>query len=69
MRRYLQVGDSKLVNSGVGLEVYEVMKMTDPQVQKKIDCLLDDIFYDESTGKVMRSVTVPGGDVEQVPFV
>lgn len=45
------------------------MKMTDPQVQKKIDCLLDDIFYDESTGKVMRSVTVPGGDAEQVPFV
>lgn len=53
----------------VGLEGYEIMKMTDPQVQKKIDCLLDDIFYDESTGKVMRSVTVPGGDVEQVPFV
>ena len=53
----------------VGLEGYEVMKMTDPQVQKKIDCLLDDIFYDESTGKVMRSVTVPGGDIEQVPFV
>ena len=53
----------------VGLEGYEIMKMTDPQVQKQIDCLLDDIFYDESTGKVMWSVTVPGGDVEQVPFV
>ena len=28
---------------------------------------IDDIYYDEETGRLMRSVTVPGGDVEQVP--
>ena len=27
----------------------------------------DDIFFDEETGRLMRSVTVQGGDVEQVP--
>lgn len=29
---------------------------------------LDTIYYDEETDTVMRSVTVQGGDVEQVPF-
>lgn len=52
----------------VGLEGYEVMRMTDPDVQEEIDHFLDDIFYDEETGKLMRSVTVAGGDVDQVPF-
>lgn len=32
------------------------------------DHALDDIYFDEETGIVMRSVTVPGGDVEQVPY-
>lgn len=30
---------------------------------------LDDIYYDEETGMLMQSVTVPGGDVEQIPYV
>ena len=29
---------------------------------------LDAIFYDEETDTIMQSVTVQGGDVEQVPF-
>ena len=58
----------KKLRSKVGLEQYEVMKMTDPEVQADIDWILDSIYYDESTGKLMRSITVQGGDVEQVEF-
>lgn len=29
---------------------------------------LDDIYFDEETGILMQSVTVAGGDVEQVPY-
>ena len=53
----------------VGLEPYEVMKMTDPEVQAKIDYILDSLYYDDETGKIMRSVTVAGGDVEQEEFL
>lgn len=28
----------------------------------------DAIYFDEETGLLMRSVTVPGGDVEQIPY-
>lgn len=56
------------LRKNVGLEGYEVMKMTDPDVQAEIDDILDTLFYDEETGKLMRSVTVQGGDVIQVPF-
>ena len=52
----------------VGLEGYEVLRMTDPDVQSQIDYILDSLYYDEETGKVMRSVTVAGGDVEQEVF-
>ena len=48
----------------VGLEGYEVMKMTDPEIQEDIDHILDNLFYDEETGMLMESVTVQGGDVE-----
>lgn len=56
----------KKLRNSVGLEGYEVMRMTEPEIQDQIDDLLDSIFYDEETGKLMRSVTVAGGDVEQV---
>lgn len=58
----------KKLRNSVGLEGYEVMRMTEPEIQDQIDDLLDSIFYDEETGKVMRSVTVQGGDVEQIEF-
>ena len=53
----------------VGLEQYEVMRMTDHEIQDDIDRILDTLFYDEETGKLMQSVTVQGGDVEQVEFL
>ena len=33
-----------------------------------IDPTADAIYFDEETGMLMRSVTIPGGDVEQVPY-
>ena len=56
------------LRSKVGLEQYEVMKMTDPEIQDNIDNILDTLFWDEETGRLMQSVTVQGGDVEQIPF-
>ena len=32
------------------------------------DRLSEDLYFDEETGILMRSVTVQGGDVEQVPY-
>lgn len=58
----------KKLRSNVGLEGYEVMKMTEPDIQEKIDNVLDTIFYDPDTGVLMQSVTTLGGDVDQVPF-
>ena len=56
------------LRSQVGLEQYEVMRMTEPDIQDEIDWILDTLYYDEEKGKLMQSVTVAGGDVEQVEF-
>ena len=56
------------LRKSVGLEGYEVMRMTEPEIQEDIDHILDSLYYDETTGVLMQSVTVAGGDVEQVPF-
>ena len=58
----------KKLRAKVGLEQYEAMKMTDPEIQDSIDNILDTLFWDEETGRLMQSVTVQGGDVEQIPF-
>ena len=52
----------------VGLNGYEIMKMTDPNIQDKIDSVLDTLYWDYEKKCLMQSVTVQGGDVEQVPF-
>ena len=52
----------------VGLKGYEVFRMTDDDIQAKINGYLDSIFYDEETDTVMISVTVAGGDVMQYPL-
>ena len=52
----------------VGLEGYEIMRMTDSDVQADIDHILDTLYWDEEKKMVMQSVTVQGGDVEQIPF-
>ena len=53
----------------VGLQQYEVMKMTDPRVQEEIDWILDSLYWDDEKKCVMQSVTVQGGDVIQKEFV
>lgn len=58
----------KKLRREVGLEGYEILRMTEPEIQEDIDRILDTLFYDEETGKLMQSVTVPGGDVDIVEF-
>lgn len=58
----------KKLRSRVGLQGYEVMRMTEPEIQDEIDHILDTLYWDEETGILMQSVTVQGGDVDQVPF-
>lgn len=56
------------LRKNVGLEQYEVMRMTEPEIQEAIDCILDSLYWDEERGCLMQSITVQGGDVDQVPF-
>ena len=56
------------LRSTVGLQQYEVMRMTEPEIQDDIDHILDTLYWDEEKRCVMQSITVQGGDVEQVPF-
>lgn len=56
------------LRKNVGLEGYEVMRMTEPDIQDEIDYILDSLYWDEEQRCVMRSVTVQGGDVDQTPF-
>lgn len=56
------------LRKNVGLQGYEVMRMTEPEIQDEIDCILDTLYWDDEKKCVMQSVTVQGGDVEQVPF-
>ena len=57
------------LRSKVGLQQYEVMRMTEPDIQSQIDWILDSLYWDDEKKRVMQSVTVAGGDVEQVPFL
>ena len=57
------------LRKSVGLKGYEVMKMTDPDIQEQIDCILDTLYWDDEKKCLMQSITVQGGDVEQVPFL
>ena len=56
------------LRKSVGLEGYEVMRMTEPEIQAEIDCILGSLYWDDERKCVMQSVTVQGGDVEQIPF-
>lgn len=56
------------LRSKVGLAGYEIMRMTDPDIQDEIDHILDTLYWDEEQKCVMQSITVHGGDVEQIPF-
>lgn len=56
------------LRKSVGLEGYEVMRMTESEIQEDINWVLDSLYWDEEKKCVMQSVTVAGGDVEQIPF-
>lgn len=56
------------LRSAVGLQGYEVMRMTDEDIQDRIDSILDVLYWDDERKELMVSVTVQGGDVDQVPF-
>jgi prophage antirepressor-like protein len=56
------------LRQNIGLKQYEIMRMTDPDIQDQINYMLDDIFYDPDSDQLMSSVTVQGGDVDVRPF-
>lgn len=67
------------IREAIGLETYQCFDMLKPEVQEHIskqldkvlpefDPYLDNIYFDEKTGKLMQSITVAGGDVEQVEY-
>lgn len=58
----------KKLRKNVGLQGYEIMRITEPDIQEQIDWVLDTLYWDEEKKCVMQSVTVQGGDVEQIPF-
>ena len=58
----------KKLRQNVGLQQYEVMRITEPEIQEQIDWILDSLYWDEEKGCVMRSITVQGGDTDQIPF-
>lgn len=66
--RYWSASVIQKLRKSVGLEGYEVMRMTDKDIQDEVDHILDSLFYDDETKTLMQSVTVQGGDVEQIPF-
>lgn len=58
----------KKLRKRVGLEPYQALEITNKDVQDQVDDILDSLFWDEDKKKVMISVTVQGGDVDQIPF-
>lgn len=58
----------KRLRGYVGLQGYEALRLTDEDIQDQIDDILDCLFWDEESKQLMISVTVQGGDVDQVPF-
>ena len=56
------------LRSFVGLQGYEALKLTDEEVQDQVDSILDCLYWDDEAKRLMISVTVQGGDVDQIPF-
>ena len=52
----------------VGLQGYEALRLTEEDIQEQIDGILDCLFWDEDNKQLMISVTVQGGDVDQISF-
>lgn len=58
----------KKLRKNIGLQGYEVMRMTEHEIQEQIDWILDSLYWDEEKKCVMQSVTIQGGDTDQIPF-
>jgi prophage antirepressor-like protein len=58
----------KKLRTYVGLQGYEALRLTEDEIQEQIDDILDCLFVDPETNQLMISVTVQGGDVDQIPF-
>ena len=56
------------LRQSVGLKGYEIMKMTEPEIQEEIDWLLESVYWDDEKQQTMITLTVQGGDVEAIPF-
>ena len=56
------------LRKSAGLQGYEALRMTDKNIQDSIDDILDTLYWDEEKQCVMQSITIQGGDVEQIPF-
>ena len=67
--RSWSAGVLQKLRSKVGLEQYEVMHMMDSKIQDDIDNILGTLFFNPDNNKVMQSITIPGGDVEQRIFL
>lgn len=52
----------------VGLQGYEALRLTDKDIQDQIDSILDVLYWDDERKELMISITVEGGDTDQVPF-
>lgn len=66
--RFWSANIIKKLRKTVGLEGYQVMDMTRKDIQDEIDHIIDTLYWDSEKKCVMRSVTVQGGDAEQVKF-
>jgi prophage antirepressor-like protein len=66
--RIWTAGVLQKLRSYVGLQGYEAMRLTDEDIQDQIDDLLDDLYWDDETSQLMISITVQGGDVDQMSF-
>lgn len=58
----------KKLRKNIGLQGYEIMRMTEPEIQEQIDWILDSLYWDEEKKCVMQSATIQGGDTDQIPF-
>lgn len=58
----------KKLRKNVGLQGYEVMRMTEPEMQEEIDWILDSLYWDKEKKCVMISTVLPGGDAGQLSF-
>lgn len=66
--RRWSAGVMKKLRGFVGLEGYEAMRLTEKDIQDKIDDILDVLYWDEEKKCLMVSITVQGGDANQITF-